>query len=558
MNEVDAQQAWQRAVHAYQANDPKLAKKWVSQITHHSAADGNTFLLAGIVDMQLQDWQSAEQNLNKAIRKLPGNVDALMALANTLQHMGRSEQALPLYEKAADLDPQNIQAMHNIGVCLEDMGRAFDALQQYDKTLTFDPSFELSLRARPPLLGRLRRFEEARDLYHSLISQYPGDHSLRLDFAELLEQSNLVDQCAEVIPNATEDMDSISLARICALRAQLLIRQGEFSDALSLVKAGRQKTGQEYLQFIEGKLLDRLGDFSGAIRSFEKANAAVAKQKRFSRISSVQVFDYVNDKISRGIQTYPSQSNANDRNPVFLVGLPRSGTTLLNRMLNAHPQIQVLEEVEALRLSETELNNGSSPKQAVEKYWDVVAQHIELNENSIVVDKSPYHPMALDVLGQLFPQSKVVFTLRHPYDSALSCFMQDFNPGPVNAQFLKLKTSAALCANFLRLMQMYERENSERVLRVHYEVLVQNFKSEVQTILEFIGLPWNEEILDYAKIAERSGPIMTASYSQVTKKLYHSAIDRWKNYAPWLEDVSAELRPMLDDFGYSEILNPDL
>ncbi len=241
---------------------------------------------------------------------------------------------------------------------------------------------------------------------------------------------------------------------------------------------------------------------------------------------------------------------AHSRSPIFLVGLPRSGTTLLNRILDAHPKIQVLEELEALRLTETEINNGMPVAQAQKHYWDIVTQHVQLEENSVVIDKSPYHGMSLDIIPGLFPQSRVIMILRHPYDSALSCFMQDFNPGPVNAQFLNLESCATTCAQFLSLMQLYERAYPDNVTRVHYEDIVGNLNDEVNHILQALGLEWDDAINDFAEQAAKAGPIMTASYQQVTRGIYSSAVNRWKNYQPWLKPFDQEIGPLLSYFGY--------
>ncbi len=160
------------------------------------------------------------------------------------------------------------------------------------------------------------------------------------------------------------------------------------------------------------------------------------------------------------------------------------------------------------------------------------------------------HVMHLDILPRLFPRARVVYVLRHPYDAALSCFMQDFDPGPVTARFLDLDNTASLCAQFLKLMLNYESAGPERVIRVRYEDVVANFQVEVARVLEAMGLSWHEGIEDYAGIAARAAPIMTASYEQVTRRLYHTSLERWKHYEAWLAPFHHELGAMLPEFGY--------
>jgi hypothetical protein len=168
----------------------------------------------------------------------------------------------------------------------------------------------------------------------------------------------------------------------------------------------------------------------------------------------------------------------------------------------------------------------------------------------VIVDKNPMHVMHLDVLPRLFPASPVIFVLRHPYDAALSAYMQDFSPGPVTARFLDLASTGATCARFLKLMLRFEEARPRQVTRVHYEQLVAAFQDEVRRILDTLGLDWHEDILDYADIAARSAPIMTASYEQVTRRLYSTALARWKHYEAWLGPFHEELGQVLAPFGY--------
>jgi hypothetical protein len=220
-------------------------------------------------------------------------------------------------------------------------------------------------------------------------------------------------------------------------------------------------------------------------------------------------------------------------------------------MLAGHPRVQVLEELEGLHVAETALADGAEPDEARRVYWDFIDRHEQTAPGAVVVDKNPMHVMHLDVLPRLFPSARVVFALRHPYDAALSCFMQDFDPGPVTARFLDLASTADVCARFLRLMHQFETARPEQTTRVRYEDVVADFRREIRRLLELMGLEWVDEIEDYAGLAARSAPILTASYDQVTRGLYNSAVARWKHYEAWLGPFDDTIGPLLETFGYS-------
>jgi len=547
--------AWQKAVSAYQNARPGEAMKYISPLLEHPSADGNTFLLAGIVESQLLNWRNAEPLLQKAVSIMPKSGDAWLALGSALQNLGQAEQALPSFQRVVELNPEDFQTLTSMGVAFEDMGRRLDALECYENALKLAPEFERALRRKAGLLGRLRRFEQACHTYELLLTRFADDLSLRLDYAELLEQANQPTKALAVVPDDIDSGDKMLIARAASLKAQVMIRQGEMDNALALLQETRKKTGKNFLRFREGGILDRMGRYDEAMRAFETANKAVRKQKNFLRVSRQEVFNYLEDKIKKGIDPGPGVNHTieeQNNRLVFLVGLPRSGTTLLNRILNAHPEIQVLEELEALRSIETAVRDGASVSEARELYWEIVSQHVEIRANSVVIDKNPYHAMSLDVLPLVFPDANVIMILRHPYDSALSCFMQDFNPGPVNAQFLELPSCGKICARFLTLMAMYEKVCPNQVTRIHYENLVSNFREEVTGLLDVLKLSWHDDIDNYPDIASNSGPIMTASYEQVTRKLYSTAIQRWKNYTRWLEPFDKTLGPLLLQFGYEK------
>lgn len=550
----DPARQWRAAVAAYERGDPAKARRSVKPLLDHPAADGMTFLLAGLIEAQLADWKGAEKYLRKALETAPERVEGWLTLGNALHALSRPEEAAGAFKEAAARDPGNPQAWNNLAVVSEDMGRLRDALDYYDRALEAAPAFPQALHGRATVLGQLRRFDEAREAYEALLRRFPDDKSLMLEYAEFLEQANRPDEAARYLPAPGELRDKTADARAEYLTAQLMMRKGELEQALKRLEEARRRTGMDFLSYREGAILDRLGRYSEAMAAFQRANAARAEQQDYGRMLAQPVTKYLEHKLEAGVpQPDPrgQAAGAADRpRPIFVTGLPRSGTTLLDRMLNAHPDIQVLEELEGLRMAEGAFAEGAGPAEARRVYWEFIERHVQLQPEAVIIDKNPLHVMHLDVLPKLFPGALVVLVLRHPYDAALSCFMQDFNPGPVTARFLTLESTALLCTQFLKLMRAYETAAADSVIRIHYENLIEDFRGEVARLLEAIGLEWSEAIEDYSGIAARSAPIMTASYEQVTRGLYRSAVARWRHYRQWLGPFEDGLGEMLEVFGY--------
>ena len=522
----------------------------VQPLINHPGANAEVFLLAGLALGQTGDWAKALPILEKSVGLAPKMEDAHLALGTAYQMLGKMEESIHAYKHVGALNPNNADAWNNLGVVNEDTGRFADALDYYDQALALNPSHPNALRSRASVLGRLRKFDQAKSAYELLINRYPDDAEIMVGYAEFLEQANQPEQAMSLLPQPGTIENKVNDARAEAVRAKILVRQKDFDSALACLTAARKRTGEDFLCYREGIIHDRLGQYDQAISVFRRANQSRANQRSFRRLMDQPVTQYLNHKIDTPMEVELQDEQIPHRPMVFITGLPRSGTTLLDRMMDAHPQIQVFEELEGLRMAETALSEGNTPQQAQRLYWEFIARHVDIDEKKLVVDKNPLHVMHLDIIPKIFPQARVILVLRHPYDAALSCYMQDFDAGPVTARFLELKSTAQLCAQFLKLMKQFHSARPDLTSLVRYERLVQDFQQEMTRLLQFIDLSWDDSIADYATLAAKSNPIMTASYEQVTRSLYQSSIDRWKHYKQWLKPFDQYLSESLSLFDY--------
>ena len=536
----------------YQNGEAKKAQNAIAPLLKHPSASSETFLLAGIIEGQLFDWQKAEALLIKSLALDPKNVDACLSLGNAQHMLGKMQEALISFNRAVEHQPSNAGAWNNLGVVNEDIGHFRKAYDCYEKTLSIDPQHEIAQRSRASVLGRLRWMEKACDAYDQLLIRFPQDQNLIIDYAEFLEQANRPDEVKQLLQKIDEANNKHNEARIELLKGKILKRQGDLSGALQCVTKARKKTGENYLAYTEGQLHDRLGNYKDAMSAFNLANLFRHKQRNFQRLLKQPIQQYLQHKISHPIDSDQAGTIDSHRNIAFITGLPRSGTTLIDRMFDAHPDIQVLEELEGLHMAESVLDDGGTIEQARDTYWQFIESYVDVDSNKMIVDKNPINVLYLDVVPKIFPQAKVILVLRHPYDAALSCFMQDFDAGPVTAQFLNLKSTGKICAQLLQVMYQFEKAQPDRTNRLHYENLVEDFSAEVTRLLAFIGMQWHSDIENYAALAAQSNPIMTASYDQVTKPIYSNAIDRWRNYEDLIKPLRDALAEKLVYFSYTE------
>ena len=553
------QEAWQQAIAAYEDGKPQRAQTLLAPLLDMPSVPGEVSLLAGLVEAQLGDSRRAEEHLRRAVQLVPQRIEGWLGLGNAQHMLGRFDAAVETFRRVLSRSPDNPTALYNMAMAWMDQGRHQDALANIERVLEIQPDWPGAVRNHAIVLALLGRAEQARAAYERLLATDPDDPWLRLEFAGFLEQNNQSDEAAEWLPAADEFGDAAEgIAQAEGLRAQFLVRAGQDEAALTVLEEALRRTGEDVLGYRQGSLLDRFGRSDEAMAAYERANRARSKQDLATRLRSRKYPEYVAEKIARGISANPSEdpeASADERRrPVFLVGLPRSGTTLLDRMLGAHPDTRILEEFDSLRMAESAIVAGRTPAEARQVYWEYVDRHIELAGDEVVIDKNPLHAPHLDVLPKVFPDARAIIALRHPYDAALSCYMQDFRLNPATVHFLDVGSTATLCARLLTMMQLFEEACPDQSVRVRYEDLVSDFQGEITRVLDGIGLAWHDDVAQYADRASATGMVTTPSYEQVTKGLYRSSIGRWQRYAPWLGPFREEIGPLLHYFGYDEAM----
>ena len=259
-----------------------------------------------------------------------------------------------------------------------------------------------------------------------------------------------------------------------------------------------------------------------------------------------------------------SKSSDKRQDPTFLIGFPRSGTTLLDTILDSHPMIEVLEEknmVEKFINSLSELPSGGLEdlknmqgdqlKKIRDTYFNSLETIVKNKVNSkLYIDKLPLNIIYAGEIFRIFPNAKFILSLRHPCDCVLSCFMQNFKLNDAMANFLNLDDTAYLYDSVMNLWIQYTSIFSINYYEIKYENIVENLELTVRSVLNFLELPWDNSVLEYLKTAKKRDRIVTPSYTQVIKPIYSHASGRWKRYIKKTSNVYSILEPWIKKFNY--------
>ncbi len=494
----------------------------------------------------------------------------LSAINGSLNLYGESEQCA---SKAISISPGYIQAHFNLGVALLNLKRMEEAIDEFSIVIQSKPDHGIAhyLKGKCFFLqtGQLHKaqpcFEKAlkiisappRDLLLDLAQLYVqlGNNKKSIQIIEILIKENPLDPQAGVLMAAQERRgNKLDVAR---KRLELL----RDSNLNSLPDIARIENNL-------GLVLDRLGEYDKAYDSFTKSQDAIKKTIAsqdnnnfwYKRIKSNKKFTK-----AENIKQWQHKYDDNLPAPAFLVGFPRSGTTLAEKIISSHQKIissdeySLIHDVFMKMMSLTHIGSDypdnlneltqNDIKDLRRAYWDIARKKCNAKPDKFLfLDKMPLNIIELGLINRIFPESKILVLIRDPRDACLSCFMQLFKTNDAMNNFLDLESTARFYAATMGLFQLYEAVLNINIYKFYYEDLVANLEAESKKIFDFLGLEWNENILEYHK--KKSRTISTPSYQDVSKPIYTRASGRWKNYQKQLQPVMDKLQSYIDAFGY--------
>tara|TARA_B100000780_G_scaffold111834_1_gene78290 strand:- start:7 stop:1152 length:1146 start_codon:yes stop_codon:yes gene_type:complete len=317
---------------------------------------------------------------------------------------------------------------------------------------------------------------------------------------------------------------------------------------------------------LQGDLYHYKKDYSAAFETYKSQNKHVKDSLEYKKQDSEKYFIQQREAVVQIKQlqedsSYKSVIKPRWIQPTFLIGFPRSGTTLLDTILRTHSNIDVLEELPMLTkmkaslgyvptISMIENMDNTAVEIASGFYLEELKKHIEVGKNQIIIDKLPLNILELPLINQIFPEASFILALRHPLDCILSCWMQNFKLNPAMANMVELKRIVDFYDTAMSVLKLSKERYSLDIHRIRYEDLVLDFEENVTNLLTFLGLEWEEELRNYQKTALAREKINTPSHSQVIKPIYKTASYRWKNYEKYLNPFKKQLEPWLHDYGY--------
>jgi Flp pilus assembly protein TadD len=565
------QQAIERGLEHHQAGRLAEAEDVYNKILKTHPDHPFALHMLGVLACQRGELDLAVDLISKAVAIMPDYLEAHSNLGNAFMDLGKLDKAVFSYNKAIAIKPDYAKGHFNLANALKEQGKLRDAVSSYQNALASMPDFADAHSNLGNTLKELGELDEAINCYHKALAIKPDLAEAHSNLADLLDRANRTEELRAAVSEA--QINCPDHPRLSISQALLFKRDGDHEAARDvLIAAGDQVRDPSFLAsraHLLGELCDKLGDTDAAFEYFSEGNHHYSHTPKAKRADAQRYLAKVGILTKRFTSDWvakwkPFESNDERSDPAFLVGFPRSGTTLLDTILMGHNAITVIEEkntVDILRDCVERMHGG---------YPDALAnfdtpQLTELRRiyfaeldkivpsdfrAGVVIDKMPLNLIEVGLIHRVFPKAKFLFAQRDPRDCVLSCFMQHFVINDAMANFLNLKAATRLYDKAMTLWQLYQAIMTLDVHTVRYESLIEDFEGTVSPALDFLGLDWDDGVRNYAETALQRGRISTASYNQVTQDLYTSAQGRWEGYQGHLQPVLPVLNKWAKRMGY--------
>lgn len=506
------------------------------------------------------------------------------------QQQDRLDQAAIAYRRAIAAEPNDLASWNNLGNVLSQLGEVDDAIKAFEQAISLAPAdvpiylnlADLLMRADLQQ-ARLKTLGDARGIApedpHVLtelglayaanddldtaiatlrraIDRSPDFGAAQLELGLIFETLNRVEDLAALVAQSDTADAPPELAFLLAWQAR---REGRFDEAAALAAAIPETIHPLRRHHLIGGIADRRGDTATAFPAFENMNREALAAS--PPLSGPSFRSKVEDDLATWTDDWASDwtdAKPDDefRDPIFLVGFPRSGTTLLDTMLMGLPTLSVLEErpmvARTLKLLEDE-DLATLPAARVDELrasYFGYANEYGWDSDRWLVDKHPLNMARVPFIHRLFPNARFILAERHPYDVVLSCFMANFQLNVAMRSFTSLDEAARTYDAAFSAWHRAQALFSVQSHAIRYERLVIDPASELAPLVEWLGEQWHDDLLQHQQTASKRGRVRTASYSQIGEKLYTHASDRWRRYSDQLAPVMPLLRPWAERMGY--------
>jgi len=503
----------------------------------------------------------AELLLREHLKRYPTDVAAIRMLAEVAGRLRRYQDAENLLVRCLELAPSFNAARYNYAMALYRQNRSIAALQQVDLLMASEPRNSGYRNLRAVVLTNIGEYQEALEIYADVLAKHPTQSMIWMSYGHALA-------------SAGRQTDSIAAYRRCIALSPALaeayyslanLKTFRFEDAeLRAMRQGLQSPGltdedRVHFHFAIGKALEDSKCFPESFEHYVKANQLRSARVGWDPAENTALVQRSKAVFTREFFAARQGFGAPAADPIFIVGLPRAGSTLLEQILASHSSVEGTTELPDIMAMAATLGNKRTDQESI--YPGVLAEKSAaecraLGEQYLAqtriqrktakpffIDKMPNNFLHIGLIRLILPHAKIIDARRHPMACCFSAFKQNFAQG--QRYSYSLENLGQYYRNYVDLMAHFDRVVPGAIHRVIYEDLVNDTAEEIRRLLTFCGLSFEPATLSFY---ENDRAVRTASSQQVRKPIFREGLDQWRNYEPWLEPLRRSLGDVLEAY----------
>jgi tetratricopeptide (TPR) repeat protein len=474
----------------------------------------------------------------------PDFAEAHSNLGITLKELGRLDQALASHNQAIALKPDFAKGHSNLGITLKELGRLDEALASCRQAIALNPDFAEAHSNLGNTLKELGRLDEALASYNQAIALKPdfaeGHNNLGVTFYELGRLDEALASYTQVV---TLNPDYAEAHRMLTSIKKFDTQDEQYSKMQEIyLNEDISEEQRCHINFGLAKACEDLGDFEQAYTHYSEGNVLRKKLLNYDINQDVKLFEQLKSSYPKiGKNSLEPDKLSKNFIPIFIIGMPRSGTTLVEQIISSHSKVTGAGELNfaaqfgaAIATGITEANNESLLKFR-HNYLNKL-QNIS-NGNLIVTDKMPQNFHYIGLLAAAFPEAKIVHVKRTPAAVCWANYKQYFVSKNIGYCYA-IDDVISYHKLYENLMEFWTSTISKRIYNLDYEQLTVNQESETRQLIEYLGLDWDENCLSPQN---NTRSVATASNVQIRKKVYQGSSEQWKKYQPFLHGAFDDL-----------------
>ena len=481
--------------------------------------------------------QEAIEAYGNALSIKPDHADAYLNLGNALKDQGKLEEAIAEYKKACSTKPDYADAYLNLGNALKEQGRLDQAIDAYSKALSIRPDCVDAYLNMGAIFEDQEKLGEALGAYKKVISIKPDYADAHLIMGNVLKVQGKLDEAIEAYNKAISIKPDYADAHLNLSSIKKFTRKDEqFLQVQELYKSdGLSDEKRCKFSFTLAKMYEDVGELDQAFRHLFAGNALRKKLLKYSFKQDVDLFNRLKETQPHfSINSLEIKESSIKPTPIFILGMPRSGTSLVEQIISSHSKVAGAGELKLVQHLGKKL--PLSPKSmGIEAISEFRQRYLsELSKLShgkhFVTDKMPHNFLFIPLICAAFPEAKIVHVQRSPAATCWSNYKQYFAVEGLGYCY-DLKDVVSYYSLYSDLMEFWQSEYSDRIYNLNYEKLTTDQEGETRELIDILGLDWNKACLSPHKNKRR---VRTASIQQVRKKVYQGSSEVWREYEPYL------------------------